>query len=184
MMRQICKTLSVCVGLLLFANTAAIAQEYDLTELDSAAPSKEDIIKALTPRPPLINRSVDGEPPPPMKLRAIPLRIQFELDSYELTDAALESLNNLGSALVSDALSAYRFRVEGHTDSSGGDDYNMILSGKRADGVRNYLISIFDMEQERLDSVGRGEGSLIKPDTPDSAENRVVLIVNLGPGGS
>jgi len=119
-----------------------------------------------------------------MKLRAIPLRIQFELDSYELTDAARESLNNLGSALVSDALSAYRFRVEGHTDATGSEGYNQMLSSKRAEGVRNYLISIFEMGPERLESVGRGEGSLINPDAPDSAENRVVLIVNLGPADS
>ena len=184
MMQQIRKSLSVCAGLLLIANTALMAQEYDMSEIDSAAPSKDDIIKALTPRPPLLNRSIDGKPPPPMKLRAIPLRIQFELDSYELTNAARESLNNLGSALVSEALSAYRFRVEGHTDASGGEDYNLLLSTKRADGVRNYLISIFEMGQERLESVGRGEGSLINPDEPDSADNRVVLIVNLGLGDS
>ena len=184
MMQVIHKPLILCTGLLLIASTAVLAQEYDMADVDSAAPSKEDIIKALTPRPPLLNRSVDGKPPPPMKLRAIPLRIQFELDSYELTDAARESLNNLGSALVSDALSEYRFRVEGHTDATGGEGYNQLLSTKRADGVRNYLISIFEMGPERLESVGRGEGSLINPDAPASPENRVVLIVNLGLGDS
>jgi outer membrane protein OmpA-like peptidoglycan-associated protein len=176
-----CKSLSFCFAVLTISMTSLMAQEYDMTEVETAAPSKEDIIKALTPRPPLVTRSVDGEPPPPMKLRAIPLRITFELDSYELTDAARESLNNLGSALVSDALSSYRFRVEGHTDASGAEDYNLDLSDKRAAGVRNYLISIFEMGPERLEAVGRGEGSLINPDAPTSAENRVVLIVNLGP---
>ena len=53
---------------------------------------------------------------------------------------------------------------------------------RRADGVRNYLISIFEMQSGRLESIGRGEGSLLNPDNPNSSENRVVLIVNLGPG--
>ena len=184
MMHATYKTLSLIAALLLVTSSAVLAQEYDMTEAGTAAPSKDDIIRALTPRPPLLNRSIDGRPPPPMKLRAIPLRIQFELDSYELTDAARESLNNLGSALVSEALSAYRFRVEGHTDATGGEGYNQLLSTKRANGVRNYLISIFEMGAERLESVGRGEGSLINPDAPASSENRVVLIVNLGVGDS
>ncbi|MDJ0652786.1 MAG: OmpA family protein [Xanthomonadales bacterium] len=172
----------MAVALSWSVGTAAQESKYDLTSMDNDAPSRDDIIKALTPKPPLVSRSLDGEPPPPMKLRAIPLRIQFELDSYELTDKAQETLNNLGAALMSDALSTYRFRIEGHTDASGQEAYNMDLSKRRADGVRNYLISIFEMESERLESVGRGEGSLLNPDNPNSAENRVVLIVNLGPG--
>ena len=172
MMQQIRKTLSICIPLLWIASTAAIAQEFDLVELDSTAPSEVDIIKALTPQPP-------AEKP-----RAIALHIQFELDSYELTHATRESLNNVGSALISNALSAYRFRVEGHADSTGGEDYNLLLSAKRADGVRNYLINIFEMSQDRLESVGRGERSLINPDAPASAENQVVLIINLGPDDS
>ncbi len=170
----------VLAGVLGFSS--AIAEpDYDLSDDNAAEMSKDDIIAALTPKPPLLNRSVNGEPPPPLKLRAVPLRIQFDVNSYELTDQAQEALNNLGAALVSDALSNYQFRVEGHTDASGSDDYNMELSKMRAQGVRNYLVNIFEMQPDRLESVGRGEGSLIKPDSPNSPDNRVVLIVNLGP---
>lgn len=160
---------------------AAQNDDYDMADVDADAATKDDFIKALTPPPPLRSRSLDGSPPPPPKLRAVPLRIRFELNSHQLTEEAKETLNHLGSALISEALVHHRFRIEGHTDASGGEDYNRDLSKRRADGVKNYLVSIFEMDPDRLESIGRGEGSLINPDEPESADNRVVLIVNLGP---
>ncbi len=167
----------------LFAGSVAIAQnsDYEVTELPSADASEQDIIDALTPRPPLVTRSMDGSAPE-MKLRAIPLRIRFELDSYELTESAQQTLNRLGSALTSESLAEFKFRVEGHTDALGDEKYNLDLSRRRAEGVRNYLINLFEMDQQRLETVARGESSLLNPDVPNSPDNRVVLIVNLGPG--
>lgn len=173
----------ISLSIVLCTALGARAEEpgYEVTELGSETPSKEEIIAALTPRPPLVSRSVNGEPPPPMKLRAIPLRIRFGLDSYELSEEAQQTLNRLGSALTSDALANFQFRVEGHTDASGDENYNLDLSRRRAEGVRNYLVNLFEMEGERLETVARGEGSLLNPDDPTSPDNRVVLIVNLGP---
>ncbi|MEM9532812.1 MAG: OmpA family protein [Pseudomonadota bacterium] len=162
----------------------AVAQEpdaeYEMTEFENDDPSEQDIIDALTPRPPLPTRALDGEAPG-MKLRAIPLRIRFELNSFQLTEAAQKTLNRLGSALTSPALADYQFRVEGHTDAQGDETYNLDLSRRRAEGVRNYLINLFEMESGRLETVARGESSLLNPDEPNSPDNRVVLIVNLGP---
>ncbi|MEM1089853.1 MAG: OmpA family protein [Pseudomonadota bacterium] len=165
---------------LLAGGSLAQETDYELMELDADNASEQDIIDALTPPPPLVTRSLDGEAPE-MKLRAIPLRIRFELDSYELTESAQQTLNRLGSALTSDSLSEFHFRVEGHTDALGDEDYNLDLSRRRADGVRNYLINLFEMEANRLETVARGESSLLNPDNPNGPENRVVLIVNLGP---
>lgn len=178
-------TYLIAMALLLALSGASQAQEsdYEVTELGSRTPTEEEIISALTPRPPLVSRSVDGEPPPPMKLRAIPLRIRFGLDSYELSDEAQQTLNRLGAALTSDALASFQFRIEGHTDASGDENYNLDLSRRRAEGVRNYLVNLFEMDGGRLETVARGEGSLLNPDEPTSADNRVVLIVNLGPKG-
>ena len=47
-------------------------------------------------------------------------------------------------------------RIEGHTDSQGGDDMNQRLSERRAAAVRTYLLSQ-GVEAERLESVGFGE---------------------------
>jgi len=47
-------------------------------------------------------------------------------------------------------------RVEGHTDSTGSDDYNMDLSNRRAAAVRNLLTSR-GVADHRIDVVGYGE---------------------------
>ena len=47
--------------------------------------------------------------------------------------------------------------VEGHTDANGSDSTNLILSQDRADAVRQYLVSNFAMDPEKITSVGYGE---------------------------
>ena len=49
-----------------------------------------------------------------------------------------------------------KIRIEGHTDSRGGADYNRKLSDKRAAAVRDFLIEK-GVEAERLESIGYGE---------------------------
>jgi len=48
------------------------------------------------------------------------------------------------------------FHIEGHTDSQGGDDYNLKLSKERAASVRDYLVSN-GIPANRLTSEGYGE---------------------------
>ena len=47
--------------------------------------------------------------------------------------------------------------VEGHTDANGSDSTNLILSQDRADAVRQYLVSNFGIDPEKVSSVGYGE---------------------------
>jgi OmpA-OmpF porin, OOP family len=47
--------------------------------------------------------------------------------------------------------------VEGHTDANGSDSTNLILSQDRADAVRQYLVSNFGVNPEKVSSVGYGE---------------------------
>jgi outer membrane protein OmpA-like peptidoglycan-associated protein len=47
--------------------------------------------------------------------------------------------------------------IEGHTDANGSDSTNLILSQDRADAVRQYLVSNFAMDPEKITSVGYGE---------------------------
>ena len=62
-------------------------------------------------------------------------------------DAVAEVLNEYKSTMI---------QVAGHTDSTGGDRYNLLLSQQRAQAVSNKL-SGYGVEQVRLDTVGFGE---------------------------
>ncbi|TQV86684.1 OmpA family protein [Aliikangiella coralliicola] len=60
--------------------------------------------------------------------------------------------------------------IEGHTDSRGAASYNQSLSQKRAEAVRNYLISEFNIDSQRVSAVGKGESSPIADN--ETAEGR------------
>ena len=60
---------------------------------------------------------------------------------------------------VSEVLNEYKstmIQVAGHTDSTGGDKYNLMLSQQRAQSVAN-ILGGFGVEQVRMDTVGFGE---------------------------
>jgi outer membrane protein OmpA-like peptidoglycan-associated protein len=63
--------------------------------------------------------------------------------------------------------------IEGHTDSRGNDAYNMDLSQRRSDSVKNYFVSK-GIDGNRLRTKGYGESKPIAPnDTPENlAKNR------------
>ena len=47
--------------------------------------------------------------------------------------------------------------IEGHTDANGSDSANLILSQDRADAVKQYLVSQFGANAEKVSSIGYGE---------------------------
>jgi outer membrane protein OmpA-like peptidoglycan-associated protein len=47
--------------------------------------------------------------------------------------------------------------VEGHTDANGSDSANLILSQDRADAVKQYLVTQFGTNAEKISSIGYGE---------------------------
>jgi OmpA-OmpF porin, OOP family len=112
--------------------------------------------------------------------RAVALDVKFGFNSAELTPEAKDTIRRLGAAFQSEQLASYRFRVEGHTDASGRPDYNLALSRKRAEAVREYLINDLHVAPNRLEIVGRGQQDPADPADPLSAANRRVEVVNLG----
>lgn len=134
-----------------------------------------------------------GEPPPPpspsapapttMKPKTAPrisFQVEFAFNSAELTPKAAGILDELGRALTSPDLAAYRFQLTGHTDGVGNPDYNLALSKRRAASVRDYLTRRFGVSSSRLVAIGRGSQQLLDPANPASDANRRVEIVNLG----
>lgn len=59
--------------------------------------------------------------------------------------------------------------IGGHTDSLGPDDYNQLLSQRRANAVKSYLEKL-GIDSKRIKAVGYGEGRPVAPN--DSQEGR------------
>lgn len=81
--------------------------------------------------------------------------VLFDVDSAELRGEAQAALDALAQDIVAAGL--VRFRVIGHTDSTGSEAYNLDLSQDRAKAVRTYLGNHPDLDGVTITSEGRGE---------------------------
>jgi len=99
--------------------------------------------------------------------------VNFETDSDVLSAAARPLLDRAAKAVL--AHPDWRLRVEGHTDSTGGDARNQPLSERRAAAVKRYLEGA-GVPADRLDAKGYGATHpLMSNDTPfGRAQNRRV----------
>ncbi|MEE8481159.1 MAG: outer membrane beta-barrel domain-containing protein [Desulfobacterales bacterium] len=61
-------------------------------------------------------------------------------------------------------------KIGGHTDSLGSDEYNLVLSERRAKSVKNYFVDNFGISAQRFTTMGYGESQPIA--TNDSKEGR------------
>ena len=78
----------------------------------------------------------------------------FAFDSWELRDESIPELERLFTLLKNKP--GLVVEIGGHTDSTGPDEHNLILSENRALAVRDYLIRR-GLSPERLKYKGYGE---------------------------
>lgn len=71
--------------------------------------------------------------------QAIGDRVLFEVDQSVLTPAALEVLQQQAEWLMTNG--EYTAIIEGHADEQGTREYNQALSEKRANAVKDFLVS-------------------------------------------
>ena len=74
-------------------------------------------------------------------LIALDSEVLFDVNKYDVRvhPEAEEVLKNL--AIVLKEMDVKNFEIDGHTDSDGSDEYNQVLSEKRANSVKNFLAS-------------------------------------------
>jgi outer membrane protein OmpA-like peptidoglycan-associated protein len=70
------------------------------------------------------------------------------------------------------------FEIEGHTDSTGPEEYNMKLGEERATAVRNYLHDQHGIALSRMEVISYGESRPVVDNKTrdDRAQNRRVVI--------
>jgi OmpA-OmpF porin, OOP family len=160
------------------ASTEALIQA--LTPSGGGAPAAEEEgtfrtrgIRLQSASPANQSRPAGGAAP------TIALDVKFELNSTTLSPEAKELVKNLAAAVNSEQLKKYKFRLEGHTDSTGSADYNLALSKRRAESVKSYMVQSFGVPSSRLEAVGYGLQRPLDPANPASGVNRRVQVMTL-----
>jgi peptidoglycan-associated lipoprotein len=105
--------------------------------------------------------------------------VHFDFDRYTLRPDATRILDEAINALREDA--TLRVNIEGHTCNIGTAEYNLALGDRRANAVRDYLVSR-GVTANRLTTVSYGEE---RPKYDNSREEtrrlnrRAALVVSL-----
>ena len=173
--RRPCSAATALVGPLCLMFAEAALADPPATVIDS-----QHIIHSLSSAPATTRpRVLEAARPAAADTHRISLDIRFANNSDQLTDAAHAQLAELGGALTAPELAHTRFLIAGHTSATGVAERNQRLSESRARAVRSYLLEHFQIEPERLTSVGYGAAHPL-PDFPASAvEQRRVEISTL-----
>jgi len=103
--------------------------------------------------------------------------ILFDSGSDRIRPESTPTLKEIGQMLKDHA--DLKLLIEGHTDNVGDDASNQTLSEKRANAVRDHLISNYSIEAARLQAKGFGETKPVgSNDTPEGRQNnrRVELV--------
>jgi outer membrane protein OmpA-like peptidoglycan-associated protein len=103
-------------------------------------------------------------------------RVLFDIDSSIIGASGQTSLDRVASVLVDHPKTAVI--VQGHTDSTGGEEHNLGLSRRRAEAARTHLIGR-GVDPGRLSAVGYGEAYPVVSNDTESGrrQNRRVDIL-------
>ncbi|MDQ6622974.1 MAG: OmpA family protein, partial [Verrucomicrobiota bacterium] len=88
----------------------------------------------------------------------------FAYDSAQLEGGAIEQLQKLGTLIKRNPKAT--FRVEGYTDSLGAADYNVELSQRRADEVKQYLVQAVGISPAQIQARGYGASKFLVAPRP------------------
>lgn len=172
-MRDIKIQLSLIVASLLLSGCSVYSGAVNSLGPDSPVsdlqPPKGDYV--LSEEPPVFCPAPDPLKPPVPIMRTV----YFNNDTTELTDESKAKID----AIYNDILTypAAEILVVGHTDTQASDAYNLELSNRRAELIRQNLIDV-GIDPEIITTQGRGETDLLVPtaDNVSEVRNRRVVI--------
>ena len=113
------------------------------------------------------------------KLPHVNVDIQFNPDTPVIRPESYRAVGRVADALTNPALMSSTFLIVGRTDSTGRRDNNLALSQRRAEAIRDALVTTFRISSKRLLAVGLGEEQLLDADHPRAAVNQQATIVTL-----
>jgi OOP family OmpA-OmpF porin len=114
---------------------------------------------------------------------AIAATMLFDFDSAELSDDAKAVIDERIQALAGQARLTSAMRIEGHTDSTGPEAYNLQLSERRAQAVADYIVSkAYRVTAADIELIAKGESEPVASNETREgrAQNRRVDIAAQG----
>lgn len=101
-------------------------------------------------------------------------QVHFAFDKFNLTSKAKQALDELGAELPN--AKHFIVVVDGNTDSTGSNDYNYLLSKRRADSVIHYLVTKYQLPSYKIYIIGLGKDRPVASNssTAGRAKNRRV----------
>jgi len=121
---------------------------------------------------------VKGEPSGLLAEINLPAASLFSIDSAVLNDEGKQAIQQARDTLKLELTQSYAALIIGHTDSTASDQYNAELSIKRAQSVKDYLVSTGG-SADKLRAIGMGETYPIASNNTEEgrAVNRRVEII-------
>ena len=106
--------------------------------------------------------------------------VRFPFDKASLSDEARGALNDFAEQLRTQNANVY-VEIQGHTDATGEDDYNLDLGEARAEAVRRYLNLEKGLPLNRMSVISYGEAAPVADNgtREGRAQNRRVALVVL-----
>ena len=77
---------------------------------------------------------------------------KFRVDSYALSEAARETLDEFIEKLVEQDIGVY-IEIQGHTDSTGPEAWNLLLGKRRAEAAMEYLYKTYHIPLHRMEVI-------------------------------
>lgn len=122
-------------------------------------PEEPAIVVDTTPPPP--PPPAEPPPPPPEVIKATDfMTVYFDFDKYNIRGDQRAALDNNAQVLKKfpDAV----IKVEGHCDERGTVEYNLALGDKRANAVKEYLVT-FGIQADRIETISYGKERPVDP---------------------
>ncbi len=103
---------------------------------------------------------------------------KFKFDKWDLSEDAKVALDKFVQVLIAQDKGVY-LEIQGHTDNTGPEEWNLILGKRRADAVMEYLHKKYRIPLHRMEVISYGsEAPLGDNSTRDGrAQNRRVVIL-------
>ena len=161
------------LGLLLTAGSVcAQTPNSNVISFGKRTPTVEELSKAFAPAPK--SSSLMSMALPQAVKKSIDMELLFPFASATIAPKVKTQLGALGEFLQSAQLGPGEFLIEGHTDAVGAPENNRQLSERRAQAVKDFLVSQYKVSPQVIAVSGIGAQHLKDAANPGSEANRRV----------